>query len=80
MFVVYRSRKNGAIGSTRAAFLFVMPVRTVKRAPGRWESAGVVRPLGRNTVSRDWHKQALEDAALRACPCTPCAIPLRPHG
>ena len=45
-----------------------MPVRTVKRSKGRWESAGVGRPLDRNTVSRDWHKEALEDAALRDMP------------
>jgi integrase len=45
-----------------------MPVRTVKRGKGRWESAGVSQPLDRNTVSRDWHKDALEDAALRDMP------------
>jgi integrase len=32
------------------------------------ESAGVGQPLDRTTVSRDWHKQALEDAALRDMP------------
>lgn len=51
-----------------AAFLFVMPVRTAKRSHGRWESAGVAQPLDRNTVSRDWHKQALQDAGLRDMP------------
>jgi integrase len=99
--VVYRSRKNDAVGSTKsdrfraveigpglcsvlrdqvarraelasgdraAAVLFVMPVRTVKRGKGRWESAGVGEPLDRNTVSRDWHKEALEDAAFRDMP------------
>ena len=99
--VVYRSRKNDGIGSTKsdrfraveigptlcsvlrdqvarraelaagdgaAAALFVMPVRTVKHGTGRWESAGVGRPLDRNTVSRDWHKDALEDAAIRDMP------------
>jgi integrase len=45
-----------------------MPVRTVKRSHGRWESAGVRHPLDRNTVSRDWHKGALEEAALRDMP------------
>ena len=30
--------------------------------------AGVSRPLDRNTVSRDWHKDALQDAALRDMP------------
>ena len=50
------------------AFLFVMPVRTIKRSHGRGESAGVARPLDRNTVSRGWHTQTLEDAALRDMP------------
>jgi integrase len=101
MIVVYRSRKNEAIGSTKSnrfrsveigpglcavlrdqvarraelasgdrhdAFLFVMPLRTIKRTQGRWESTGLARPLDRNTVSRDWHKQALEDAAVRDMP------------
>jgi integrase len=99
--VVYRSRKNDGVGSTKsdrfraveigptlcrvlrdqvahraelvagersAAVLFVMPVRAAKRSNGRWESVGVGRPLDRNTVSRDWHKDALEDAALRDMP------------
>ena len=57
-----------AAGDRADAFLFVMPVRTIKRGQGRWESAGVARQLDRNTVSRDWHKQALEDAALRDMP------------
>ncbi len=61
-------RPELASGDRGDAFLFVMPVRTVKRAPGRWVSAGVALPLDRNTVSRDWHKQALEDAALRDMP------------
>jgi integrase len=52
----------------RAAFMFVMPVRTAKRSLGRWESAGVGDPLDRTTVSRTWHKQALQDAALRDMP------------
>jgi integrase len=45
-----------------------MPIRTAKRALGRWESAGVSRPLDRTAVSRDWHKDALQDAALRDMP------------
>ncbi len=61
-------RAELASGGRGDDFLFVMPVRTVKRAPGRWESAGLARPLDRNTISRDWHKQALEDAALRDMP------------
>jgi integrase len=56
-------RAELAAGDRAAAVLFVMPVRTAKRSKGRWESAGVGRSLDRNTVSRDWHKQALEDAA-----------------
>lgn len=50
------------------AFLFVMPLRMAKRSNGRWASTGVARPLERNTVSRDWHKHALEGAALRDMP------------
>lgn len=45
-----------------------MPIRTMKRGKGRWESAGVGQPFDRNTVSRAWHKEALEDAALRDMP------------
>jgi integrase len=45
-----------------------MPTRTIKRSIGRWESAGISRPLDRSTVSRDWHKDALQDAALRDMP------------
>jgi integrase len=61
-------RAELASGDRAAAVLFVMRVRTVKRSRGRWESAGVAQPLDRNTVSRDWHKEALEDAALRDMP------------
>jgi integrase len=57
-----------AAGNGAPAALFTMPIRTVKRSQGRWESAGVSRPLDRNTVSRDWHKDALQDAALRDMP------------
>ena len=57
-----------ASGDRRDGVLFVMPVRVVKRAPGRWESAGVAEPLDRNTVSRDRHKEAFEDAARRDMP------------
>ncbi len=57
-----------AAGDRATAVLFTMPIRTLKRSQGRWESAGVRRPLDRNTVSRDWHKDALEDAALRDMP------------
>jgi integrase len=50
------------------ALVFVMPVRGRKRTKGRWESAGVAEAMDRTTVSRDWHKQALLDAALRDMP------------
>jgi integrase len=55
-------------GDRAHAFLFVMPVRSSKRSHGRWESGSVGQPFDRTTVSRDWHKQALEDAALRDMP------------
>jgi integrase len=61
-------RAELAAGERAATVLFVMPVRTIKRSHGRWQSAGVGQPLDRNTVSRDWHKDALEDAALRNMP------------
>lgn len=48
--------------------VFVMPVRARKRSSGRWESAGIAQAMHRTTVSRDWHKQALQDAALRDMP------------
>jgi integrase len=61
-------RAEMAVGDVTNAVLFVMPVRTVKRSNGRWEGAGAGLPFDRTTVSRDWHKQALEDAALRDMP------------
>ena len=61
-------RAELASGDRSAAAVFVMPVRTAKRSKGRWQSAGVAQRLDRNTVSRDWHKDALEDAALRDMP------------
>jgi integrase len=57
-----------AAGDRALAPVFTMPIRTVKRSQGRWRSAGISRPLDRNTVSRDWHKDALQDAALRDMP------------
>jgi integrase len=50
------------------AYLFVMPERVAKRDHGRWESVGAGEPMDRTTVSRDWHKQTLQDAALRDMP------------
>jgi integrase len=50
------------------AHVFVMPVRARKRDQGRWEDDGAGEPMDRSTISRDWHKAALEDAALRDMP------------
>jgi hypothetical protein len=48
--------------------LFVMPTRSLKRANGRWDGHGAGEPMDRNTISRDWHKAALQDAGLRDMP------------
>jgi integrase len=48
--------------------VFVMPERVRKRDRGRWGGNGAGEPMDRTTVSRDWHKQALQDAALRDMP------------
>lgn len=61
-------RREFVTGPAEGALVFVMPVRTAKRSQGRWESAGVGEAIDRTTVSRDWHKQALQDAALRDMP------------
>jgi integrase len=58
-------RAEMAAGDQRHAWVFVMPVRERKRDHGRWPSDGAGEPLDRTTVSRDWHKAALADAALR---------------
>jgi integrase len=55
-------------GQEKTAALFFMPIRGPKRSSGRWASAGLYQPMDRTTVSRDWHKQALQDAALRDMP------------
>ncbi len=47
-------RAELASGDRGAAFLFVMPVRVIKRAPGRWESAGIAQPLDRNTATDEY--------------------------
>ena len=52
----------------RVAPVFVMPLRERKRDRGRWYADGVGEPMDRTTVSRDWHKLALEDAGLRDMP------------
>ena len=61
-------RREFNTGLADNALVFVMPVRGAKRSQGRWESAGVGEAMDRTTVSRDWHKQALQDAALRDMP------------
>ena len=48
--------------------VFVMPVRVRRHDHGRWQSGTPGEPMDRTTVSRDWHKQALEDAGLRDMP------------
>jgi integrase len=57
-----------ASGDQQHAPLFVMPVRTLKADRGRWASAGDPEAFDRNTVSQEWHKIALQDAALRDMP------------
>ncbi len=55
-------------GEQRAAHVFVMPVRMRVHDRGRWDGSRAGEPMDRKTVSRDWHKQALQDAALRDMP------------
>jgi integrase len=52
----------------RQRYVFVMPTRVRKRDKGRWQSKGAGDPMDRTTISRDWHKAALEDANLRDMP------------
>jgi integrase len=61
-------RAEMASGDQSNAPVFVMPVRTRKAARGRWASAGEPERFDRNTVSQEWHKIALQDAALRDMP------------
>ena len=61
-------RAEMASGDQANAHVFVMPVRTRKRDQGRWEGDGDGQPMDRTTVSRDWHKAALQDAGLRNMP------------
>jgi integrase len=61
-------RAEMASGDQQSAPVFVMPVRTRKAERGRWASSGDPDPFDRNTVSRDWHKAVLQDAALRDMP------------
>ncbi|HEY7953376.1 MAG TPA: site-specific integrase [Solirubrobacteraceae bacterium] len=61
-------RAEMASGDQAGAHVFVMPARTRKRDQGRWEGEGDGQPMDRTTVSRDWHKAALQDASLRDMP------------
>ena len=61
-------RAEMASGDRKSVPLFVMPVRTRKAGRGRWASSGDPEPLDRTTVSREWHKIALQDAGLRDMP------------
>jgi integrase len=59
---------EATVGDQAKAYVFVMPVRALKRELGRWEGEGAGEPMDRTTISRDWHKAALEDAGLRDMP------------
>ncbi len=60
--------RQSETGAERDALLFVMPTRLRKTDQGRWASSGPAGAMDRTTVSRDWHKSALQDAALRDMP------------
>lgn len=55
-------------GDQGKAHVFVMPVRVRKAEQGRWAGDGAGEPMDRTTISRDWHKHALQDAGLRDMP------------
>jgi integrase len=55
-------------GDAPNALVFVMPLRIHKRDKGRWQGKGAGGAMDRTTVSRDWHKTTLQDAALRDMP------------
>jgi integrase len=55
-------------GDKLDALLYTMPVRVRKTDQGRWEGDGDGKPFDRTTVSRDWHKAALQDADQRDMP------------
>lgn len=61
-------RREFDTGLADDALVFVMAARDRKRSGGRWESAGVAGAMDRTTVSGEWHKHALQDAALRDMP------------
>jgi hypothetical protein len=48
--------------------MFVTPVREARHDKGRWASKPTMGPIDRGTVSRAWHKEALQDAGLRDMP------------
>jgi integrase len=63
------ARRGEMAASEQAqAQVFVMPVRVRKSDQGHWKGNGEGTPMDRTTVSRDWHKAALADAALRDMP------------
>jgi integrase len=63
------ARRSEMIDGDQAnASVFVMPLRTRKHDQGRWDGRGDGEPMDRNTISRDWHKTALQDAGLRDMP------------
>jgi integrase len=61
-------RATMADGDRLDALLYTMPVRVRKTDQGRWQGDGDDKPFDRTTVSRDWHKATLRDAALRDMP------------
>jgi integrase len=61
-------REEIGTGDPQDAPVFAMPVRRRKAERGRWAGTGDPAPLDRNTVSREWHKLALQDAGLRDMP------------
>jgi integrase len=68
LIVQVARRRTMEDGDRHDALLFVMPVRVRKHDHGRWEGNGAGEAFDRNTVSRDWHKAALQDANLRDMP------------
>ncbi len=62
------TRTQIGTGERRDTHVFTMPLRERKRDRGRWQDGGAGEPMDRNTISRDWHKEALRDAGLRDMP------------
>lgn len=61
-------RPHLSAADVHRSHVFVMPTRARKHDQGRWQGDGNGQPMDRTTVSRDWHKQTLQDAALRDMP------------